>query len=496
MKLIFIVADTLRRDHLSCYGYFRKTSPFIDKLAKEGVLFEDSFASAVATGPGFTSLFTGLPAIQHRFYFTPHNLPNMINFDDDWPTLPELIQYGSNYTTCALDNLINFQGHMKHMVRGFEYYINSSGDLLRPSHLIGKEVNKRDIPWIREHKKEDFFLFLHYWDPHTPYNQPEEYKNIFQHKLHPHLSPPQPPHLLSSPSRGEEGKERVSRGRMKEGDLEVKEAPAGYKYVPGWGKLEELEKEMAPLYIDPKIAKDAIDLYDGEIRYLDDLLQELFSCLKEENLLQETVIVFTSDHGEYLGDIHQGKKIYGHPGIHFPDTNVPLIFWGPQFFASGRRVGGYVQQIDTTRTILEILNISKRPDLPGENLLPYLKGAKKEIEKEFIVCESNVHFLEPRLGRRSLIQGDWEYIWNLDGAEELYNLKDDPCERIDLKEKEGGVLVKLRQKLTQWRNRYIPDSSFDPIYKACTLLEKHNSSLLSKRGSFWDKGKITPVDYY
>ncbi len=467
MKLIFIVADTLRRDHLGCYGYFRKTSPFIDKLAKEGVVFENSFASGVPTGPGFTSLFTGLPAIQHRFYFTPWNLPNMINFDDDWPTLPELIQCTGNYTTCALDNLINFRGHMKHFVRGFEYYINSTGvPLAKHQCVLGEEINQRAIPWIRDHKKEDFFLFLHYWDPHLPYNQPEKYRNIFQHKIKD----------LSS--------------------LKVIDASSGYRYVPGWSKVEELWKtDISKTGDTSEKSENAIDLYDGEISYLDSLVKEVFLCLEKENLLKETVIVFTSDHGEYLNDIHQGKRIYGHPGIHFPVTNVPLIFWGPQFFGSGIKIKGYVQHIDTTRTILEILNITQKPNLPGENLLLYLKGGKKEIEKEFIVCEGSVNFFS-WLGARSLIKNGWEYIWNLDGREELYNLKDDPCERIDLKEKEGEVLVKLRQKLTQWRNRYIPDSSFDPIYKACTLLEKYNSSLLSKRASFWDKGKITPVDYY
>lgn len=82
MKLILIVIDTLRADHLGCYGYFRNTSPNIDRLAKEGVLFKDAHTTAIATGPGFTSIFTGLSPIHHKFYLTPYNLPNLIDFDD------------------------------------------------------------------------------------------------------------------------------------------------------------------------------------------------------------------------------------------------------------------------------------------------------------------------------------------------------------------------------------------------------------------------------
>jgi len=114
MNVIWFVVDTLRADHLSCYGYFRETSPNIDRLAREGVLFEDSYASAIATGPGFTSLFTGLAAINHGFYLTPWNVPNAPLLDDRIVTLPELIQVRGDYTTAAFDNLINFRSH-KHL---------------------------------------------------------------------------------------------------------------------------------------------------------------------------------------------------------------------------------------------------------------------------------------------------------------------------------------------------------------------------------------------
>ncbi|HEX28537.1 TPA: hypothetical protein ENG04_00465, partial [Candidatus Poribacteria bacterium] len=263
LNCILFVIDTLRADHLSCYGYFRNTSPNIDKIAEEGVLFKDAHATAIATGPGFTSIITGLSPIHHRFYLTPWNLPNLIDFDDSIPTLPEIIQDEiQSCTTAAFDNLINFASHMDQFVRGFEYYVN----LTRTSkpihhHVVGGEINKRLIPWLESHSNERFFLFVHYWDPHTPYNQPEEYRKVFSHK----------PGNLD--------------------DLVVKTAPAGYEYVPGWGKVGEIWDP------DPAQSKVTIDLYDGEIRYVDALVGEVMEALERLNIADRTALIVTSDHG-------------------------------------------------------------------------------------------------------------------------------------------------------------------------------------------------------
>jgi len=204
VNVLWFVLDTLRSDHLGCYGYFRNTSPNIDRLASEGVLFEDSYASAIATGPAFTSLFTGLAAINHGFYLTPWNVPNQPLLDDRIATLPELIQARGAYTTAAFDNLINFRSHMKQFVRGFEFYVNVTRS---PSwlhhHVIADEVNERLLPWLDRHAHEHFFLFVHYWDPHTPYNMPEAFRGRFD---------------------------------KAKGDLVTRQAPDGYEYVPGWGR--------------------------------------------------------------------------------------------------------------------------------------------------------------------------------------------------------------------------------------------------------------------
>ena len=426
INCILIVIDTLRADHLGCYGYFRDTSPNLDRLAEEGVLFKDFHATAIPTGPGFTSIITGLAPIHHRFYLTPWNLPNLIDFDDSIPTLPELIQdVIGGYTTAAFDNLINFSSHMDQFVRGFEYYINPSRTA-RPvhHHLLGGEVNERLIPWLRAHADEPFFLFVHYWDPHTPYNQPPEFRDIFKHE----------PGNLD--------------------DLQVKEAPAGYSYVPGWGRVGEIWEP------DPKRSKVTIDLYDGEIRYVDSLVGDVVETLKGLGLEERTVLFITSDHGEQLGQ----HGTYDHRMLHEAVTFVPLIIWGPGRIPQGRVIEGYLQQADIAPTILTLLG-AREGDLPpfdGMNLLPLIEGQASPAPALQAGARQEM-FIEDH-EYRAVVQGRWKYMRNyFQGTEALYNIEDDPMEVINLAGSGREHLEVMRSRLASWVQENL-EGEVDPMW--------------------------------
>ena len=418
INCMLIIIDTLRADHLGCYGYFRDTSPNINQLAKEGVLFRDMHATAIATGPGFTSIITGLSPVHHHYYLTPWNLPNLIDFDDVIPTLPELIQdLIGGYTTVAFDNLMNFSSHMDQMVRGFEYYINVTGTS-KPihHHVRGDQINRRLIQWLRNHKNEKFFILVHYWDPHTPYNQPEEFKQIFKHEP----------------------------GKLD--DLEVHMAPAGYQYVPGWGKVGELWEPK------PEEGKPTIDLYDGEIRFVDSLIGEVVKTLEELDLADETVIVITSDHGEQLGQ----HGLYDHRGLHESVTYIPLIIWAPFMLPAGKLIEGYVQQADIAPTILSLLG-AKEKDLPkfdGVNLLPIIEEEKPARKTIYIEDHE----------QRAIIEGKWKYIRNyFERKEELYNLEEDPMETINLASSEKNRTKIMREKLFHWVDKNL-NGQPDPMW--------------------------------
>jgi len=462
MNVLFVVMDTLRADHLGCYGYFRGTSPVMDRLAEEGVLFEDFYASGVPTGPGFTSLVTGMFPVNHRFYLTPHNFPDSYQVDDNIVTLAE-VMWENGYVTAALDNLVNFRSHMKHFTRGYEYHINVTGTARWLHHHITADmVNRRLLPWIRAHSDERFFLFVHYWDPHTPYNQPKEYQNLFHHE----------------------------RGNLS--DLKVREAPAGYQYVPGWGKADQIFEGDEQVWRSPIPGETfargrSIDLYDGEVAYVDNRLGQVIDALRDEGILEDTLVVVTSDHGEQLGQ----HGLYGHTGLHDANVYLPLIMRYPKKLPRGRRVRGFAQHADVASTIFELAEVPLEETLAGlrgfaesspgpsdirgftdgRSLLP-LVGGRRVREEVFVETTSpqlrrKVDRVTVMLaGQRAVRTGEWKYIRHMEeGGAELYNVKADPMEVINLAEEERDTARRLEEKLTEWVRSNLGGEARDPILR-------------------------------
>jgi arylsulfatase len=434
MNVVWFCLDTLRADHLSCYGYFRETSPTIDRLAAEGVLFPQSRANAVATGPGFTSMFTGQYAIHNEWYVTPFDVPDVINFSDARGVFPERIWDHGGITPAAFDNLFSFASHMKQFVRGFEYYVNATGTS-RPihHHLVGGRVNDRLLPWVRAHRDERFFLFVHYWDPHTPYNQPNAFARPFVHE----------------------------RGRLD--DLPVQEAPAGYRYVPGWGTLDNLPHAEGPEEFRPEPGSPhrhprCIDTYDGEIRYTDHLIEQVLDELEIAGVLGETAVVVNADHGEQL---HQHYGTWGHPGLHDANVFTPLILWRPGLLPAGVRPEGYVHHIDLGPTILDLLGVEPMEQADGVSLLPRIRGEAPAREQYFAET----------LGMRSVVRENWKYIRHKCAPDELYDLEADPMEAVNRIGEEPQRAEALQADLLAWVERQL-DGRPDPTLRQLARVEE------------------------
>jgi arylsulfatase A-like enzyme len=409
MNLLLVVCDTLRSDHLGCYGYFRDTSPNIDNIAKEGAVFDDFYCAGAPTGIGFTCINTGLYPINHKFYrFTGVNVRQV---DDRIFTMAEILR-ASGYTTAAFDNLIN-QTRSKHFVRGYEFYVNC-GDFLSGivvHALRAEQVNMRLIPWIKNHSDEEFFAFIHYWDPHTPYNQPKEYQKVFNHK----------------------------QGDLS--DLEIKEAPAGYQYVPGWGRVKELvEGEIPDRH--HKFNKVSVDRYDGEIVYMDHAIGDVMLTLEEEEILEDTLTIITADHGEQLGQ----HGVWEHDMLLDSVVHIPLVMRCPKKLPRGIKVKGYGQQIDILPTILELIGSqSKSLKFDGTSLMRLLSG---EPSRERI-------FIEHTSGERCIRTDEWKLIadeWAKKQHKplELYNTKEDPLETNNLANSKKEKAHELIEILHEW----------------------------------------------
>ena len=255
--------------------------------------------------------------------------------------------------------------------------------------------------------------------------------------------------------------------------------------MPGWGKVDELweedkEKEKKSKYRFTT-SERTLDLYDGEIQYVDDLIREILDVLKRTKIINKTVVVITSDHGEQLGQ----HGMYGHGASpHESLIFVPLIFWQPNIFPQGKRIKGLVQHVDTMASILDIMGITKKPKLDGNSLLPVIEGRKKARDK--IVIEQTIEYEQ----ERAILEDGWKYIRRLNGKEQLYNIKNDPVEAINLKDKEKEKCREMKRELEQWvydNIGYSPDPMIEAMKMAYEASRK--KGYIPMFNLRWDSGR-------
>ncbi len=281
MNVVLIAIDSLRADHLGCYGYDLPTSPNIDALAAESVLFERAFAPGIPTTPSFTTLMTGQHPYRHGIlaHLTDRRLkPSML-------TLPQMAHRGG-WATAGIDNLaVQGNGRGSWMARGFDYY---SAFLFKPFSNQCEELTHRALSFIDELAEQPFFLFAHLWDPHTPYGPPPPFDEMHYHP----------------------GRHRFSVEEIKA------PAPAYYDNFIAEMKLKH------PDDYDWIVAQ-----YDGEISYVDTQIARLVEHLKAKNLWDETIFVLMSDHGEAFGE---GGFHFDHHGLYDAVMRVVLTMRVPE----------------------------------------------------------------------------------------------------------------------------------------------------------------------
>src|SRR5690349_20545127 len=172
MNIIIITIDTLRADHLGCYGYDLPTSPSIDALARERIVFDQAFAAGIPTMPSFTTMLTGLHPYRHGIV----GHAGLLRVPDSIMMLPQLAQ-ARGYVTAACDNLVvQSEGRGSWFARGYDYY---SGFLYEPFTSQSSQLTNRALSFVDEYANAPLFLILHYWDPHTPYGPRPPYDTMY-----------------------------------------------------------------------------------------------------------------------------------------------------------------------------------------------------------------------------------------------------------------------------------------------------------------------------
>ncbi len=449
MNFLLISIDTLRADHLGCYGYRRPTSPTIDRLAASGALCEQLLCPAIPTHPSYTTFYTGQHPITHGV--VAHG--GSATPGTDAPVLPELL-VRAGYATCAVDNLARSRPWFG---RGYEFYIDPSVRRGHPLMVSAEELNHRAIPWLKAHASEPFFLFLHYWDPHTPYLPPEPYRRLFY-----------------------------------EGDACD---PRNHSLEPLWNTpLGQVWRDTWFKWLGGRITDAAYvsALYDGAIRYLDDELAHLLQALDETGAADDTLVLLFGDHGESLTE----HGIYfDHHGLYDCTLRVPLIVRWPGRIPAGRRLPQLVQHTDLAPTLLAAAGLSVPETMEGRSLLPLLTGASSEGHHARLITE----------------ECTWQAKWGLrddrykfilarqpdlygSPARELYDLRADPGENRNLAGERPDLARELEAELEGWIADRLKASgrTVDPLIEQGITLGKRYYE--ARYGTANPQGAKTPGD--
>jgi arylsulfatase A-like enzyme len=407
--VVLVTIDTLRADHLGAYGYSRPTSPSIDLLAGQGVLFRTAESVQSATWPALASLHTSQYPGGHGVIWNGWHLREGI------PTLAESLR-ANGYDTSAF--LTNMTG-TRHP--GFSrLFLARGGDQAD----MDRRATDAAIEHLERAGDRRFFLWLHLLSPHADYSPPPPYDAAF-----------------TGP-----GASRLS------------------------GAIEALVDARARgVRLSDADVAHVVALYDGEIAYVDTLVDRLLSALRERGLEQSTLVVFTADHGE---DLHEHNRYFFHsPSMYSSSLHVPLILSWPGTLPAGIRTDHPASLVDIAPTVLSLLGLPASSSFLGVDLLP---GGKVPAEAPRTVAFSET---SGRIFAARTV--DWRLVYNPEklrpeapggpypiGEVELYDLRRDPREQDDVAESRKDVLADLTARIVAWQQRErrpggVPEQTLD-----------------------------------
>jgi arylsulfatase A-like enzyme len=403
-NILVIVLDALRADHLSSYGYGLPTSPNLDRIAQQGVLFENAFATSSWSPPSHASLLTGR-------YLYEHGVEWNRALDNRYPTLAESLR-ARGYRTGAFSANWMWFSRRWGFGRGFilfDDYFHSIGDvfgrtlygrkvleyrLLRYRRLLGfddhpmrrraSDINRSFLRWIKHDSEKPFFVFLNYIDTHWPYLPPTPYR---------------------------------------------------YKFLQ---------------------SNKTIGNYDDAIAYVDDHIGQLLTELQRRKLAKNTLVVITSDHGESLGE----HGLSGHRNaLYREEIHVPLIFRWPGHVPAGVRMQRPVTNAAIPATVMDLVDAGDQTLFPGPSLTQLWEDPESHSNWPYPLAEiAQAPFEEHKKlpiyhgWMKSLVSPKWHYIENEKLGAELYDWNNDPQELYNLvtRPEVQGVVKRFQAKLQQF----------------------------------------------
>lgn len=418
--VFLITVDTLRADALSCYDGEGTSTPAFDALANDSVVFTRAFASAPWTAPSVTTILTGLSPAVHGNLEVESRLPGNAK------TLAESLSEAGYFTGSVGDNpILNASRHLDQGFRSYDFYPKRSAGRSWGTRLVRRlidgfyrreatttQLTTRSLRWIDRHAEKDFFFWLHYFDPHTPFEPPAEFY---------------PDHVPRE--------FMVATDRF-------------HRLLPEKRVLDDQQKQWLK------------DLYLGEVRYVDAQLSRLIETLKERGLYDESLIVLTSDHGEEFWE-HGG---FGHAyALHHEIIHVPFMVKLPHSERTGR-VEEFVTIESITPTLVDLLGVDDdpaqysypsiaalllEPDAPAPP--PFISTGIRNVTHPLATLNLTPEEWENLQDRRAVFADGFKYSQTLEGeAPRLFILERDFREEEPLENRpESAPLIERGRRLIE-----------------------------------------------
>ncbi|MGC9394835.1 MAG: sulfatase family protein, partial [Anaerolineae bacterium] len=377
-------------------------TPHIDRFAQGGTLFERTYSAYIPTTSGYGSMLTGMDVFNTQMVALRHKGP----LRPEVATLPEILKAEGYNTTC-----VGFKGNPAS--RGFDTYIDYEGwgSWNEGRSPKAENLNAVTIPELNRLAKEKapFFLFLRHMDPHAPYLPPAPFERMFYH-----------------------GNECNPRNHSMDPVMAFKPF-----------------RDFFATWMPPGIRdKDyVIAQYDGAVAYMDAAIQTILNTVETLGLLDKTIVVINSDHGETLYD---HDCYFDHHGMYDQTLHVPLILHYPRAIPAGKRVSGFNRQQDLVPTLLELAGIESEIAFDGKSLMRLADGSAASYDSEFYITECTW------MRKHGWRTPEWKLIVALEPdfhfkpEIELYNLVEDPGENHNVAEAEPEVVAMLRGRMEAW----------------------------------------------
>lgn len=447
-NVLFVLVDTLRSDHLGCYGYKEKsgrdTSASVDALAADGVLFENCLSQSSWTRPSVTSILTSTVPPRHRVNHLMAALPSGFNvLPDDMsqlnyktamisasPQISNTFGFGLG-ADCYRGNFVNVtrdcsSGKLAALMGRFfkfvffkidvpsDFFVEQAGSYLRKVQKnIGMDadnVNHAFLEWLDEVGDKRFFAYLHYMEPHTPYDPDPPYDTLYQNDYDgdPMTHPPLDANQVMIP---------LEEGKALDGD-EFHEITA---------------------------------LYDGEITQFSHKFGKLIAELKKRGLYDDLLVVFVSDHGEEFYD-HKGWE-HGH-SVYNELIRVPLIIKFPGNAHAGKSIEAYCQTIDIVPFFFDFMGAEQWDQTEGGSLLPLVNGEPLPADVKWRTISCTEYHAD--IPVRSYIEGNYKLIHVAREKDVwlLYDMTANPEETRSLTAEKPEIFNRMRRKLKEIYKRY------------------------------------------